>query len=110
MLLSGTSRLPEAGRAAEGGRSATGKDPNDWLVFLTKAQLGRSLTGLKQYAEAEAVLQEAYQGLTARKDQVPPRQIPATGQALVELYEAWGKKEQAAKWRQRLAPAAQAKP
>jgi serine/threonine protein kinase/tetratricopeptide (TPR) repeat protein len=86
------------------------KDPNDWVIFLTKAQLGRSLAGLKQYAEAEALLQEAYQGLTARKDQIPPRPIAQTGQALVELYEAWGKKAQAAEWRQKVASADPSKP
>jgi YD repeat-containing protein len=80
------------------------KNPGDWWVFQTKSQLGQALTGLKSYAEAEALLREAHQGLVARKDKIPGRYACCTGeaaQALANLYEAWDQKEQAALWRQK---------
>jgi serine/threonine protein kinase/tetratricopeptide (TPR) repeat protein len=83
------------------------KDPKQWRVFWTKSQLGQSMTGLKRYTQAEALLQEAYKEMTAQKDKLPAwtfRYTKATAQGLVDLYEAWGKKEQAAQWRQQLAP------
>jgi serine/threonine protein kinase len=82
------------------------KDAGQWRVFWTKSQLGQARTGLKQFAEAEVLLQEAHKELTARKDKVPVfahRYIKKAGRAVVELYQAWGKKEQAAEWRNRLA-------
>lgn len=81
------------------------KDPQSRQVLLTKSQLGQGLSGLKQYAEAETQLREAYQGLVAQKDKLPPaarRAIPQTAEALAELYEAWGKKLQATEWRKKL--------
>jgi hypothetical protein len=81
------------------------KDPQDWWVFQTKSQLGQALTGLKSYSEAEALLIDAHAGLTARKEKMLPRHrryIGEAAQGLVNLYEAWDKKDQAASWRQKL--------
>jgi serine/threonine protein kinase/tetratricopeptide (TPR) repeat protein len=82
------------------------KDPQQWRVFWTKSQIGQALTGLKRYTEAEVLLQEVYKQFAARKEKLPVwtyRYIHATAQALADLYDAWGKKEQAARWRQQLA-------
>jgi tetratricopeptide (TPR) repeat protein len=84
----------------------TRKDAGQWRVFWTKSQIGQARTGLKQFAEAEVILKEAHTELVARKDKVPVfahRYIKKAGQALADLYEAWGKKELAAEWRNRLA-------
>ena len=82
------------------------KDAGQWRVFWTKSQLGQAKTGLKQFSEAEVLLQEAHKELAARKDKLPiwtHRYIRETGRTLADLYEAWGKKELAAEWRNRLA-------
>jgi tetratricopeptide (TPR) repeat protein len=79
------------------------KDAGDWWVFRTKSRLGQSLTGLKRYEEAEVVLREAYGGLSVRRDKIPGRHrqrvFGEAAQALADLYEAWGKPEKAAEWR-----------
>jgi tetratricopeptide (TPR) repeat protein len=83
----------------------TREAPDDWYTFRTQGLLGLALTGLKQYPEAEAQLRGAYDGLLARREQIPvPRRlhIAEMARALVELYDTWGKKEQAEQWRQKL--------
>jgi serine/threonine protein kinase len=78
----------------------------DWWLFLTKSQLGQALTALKKYSEAEALLHEAYAGLMERRDKMFVRHHRYIGEAarsLVNLYESWGKKDQAASWRQKIA-------
>jgi eukaryotic-like serine/threonine-protein kinase len=83
------------------------KDPTDWWIFHTKSQLGQSLIGLKNYPEAEALLLEAHEKLTERKEKIAKRYhayLADADQALVDLYDAWGKKEQASTWRQKLPP------
>jgi serine/threonine protein kinase/tetratricopeptide (TPR) repeat protein len=80
------------------------KNPEDWWVFYTRTQLGQTLTGLKRYAEAEALLLEAQKALTDRRDKVPARYhryIREATLALADLYAAWDKPEQEAKWRAR---------
>jgi serine/threonine protein kinase len=91
----------------------TRKHPDGWEVFHTRSQLGQALTGLKRYADAETLLREAHRELAARKGKIPvPFRcfIREAAQALVDLYQAWGKKERAAKWRQVLAVPSPAKP
>jgi eukaryotic-like serine/threonine-protein kinase len=81
-----------------------GKDPAEWWVFQTRSQLGQAAIGLKRYAEAEALLREAHHELVARKDKIPARYQRTTGeaaQALADLYETLGKKDEAARWRGR---------
>jgi hypothetical protein len=76
-----------------------GKAPADWWIFQTKSQLGQAAIGLKRYAEAEALLREAHQELTARKEKIPARYqrtIGEAAQALADLYETLGKKSEAA--------------
>jgi tetratricopeptide (TPR) repeat protein len=89
------------------------KAPDDWYTFRTQLMLGLALAGRKQYAEAEEELRGAYDGLLARREQMPvPRRshIPETARALVELYDAWGKKEQAEQWRRKLRAEEQPQP
>jgi serine/threonine protein kinase/tetratricopeptide (TPR) repeat protein len=80
-----------------------GKDPAEWWVFQTRSQLGQAATGLKRHAEAEALLREAHQELAVRKDKIPARchrYLGEAAQALADLYETLGKKDEAAQWRQ----------
>jgi tetratricopeptide (TPR) repeat protein len=89
------------------------KDPTDWWVFHTKGQLGQAMLGLAKYPDAEALLLDAHAKLTERKDKIPKRYhryLADTDQALADLYEVWGKKEQASAWRQKLPPPNSLKP
>ncbi len=63
---------------------------------------GAALAGRRRYAEAEPHLQAAEKGL--REARSTPRRYYREGvEQLVKLYEAWGKSDQAAKWRAELA-------
>jgi len=76
--------------------------PDDWRRFRAASLLGASLAGQKKYAEAEPLLLEGYQGMLARKDRidVPSRyQLDLAHQWLIQLYQAWGKPDKAAEWK-----------
>jgi hypothetical protein len=64
------------------------------------------LAGQGKFAEVEPMLIEGYQGLKERQERIPflwRKKRPAeAAQRLVDLYEAWGKKDQANEWRKRL--------
>ena len=79
--------------------------PDDWTTFNTKSMLGGSLLGQKKYADAEPLLLLGYEGMNERAGDIPPRAAPRLIEAqkrLVQLYDAWGKPDQAAKWRAKL--------
>jgi serine/threonine protein kinase/tetratricopeptide (TPR) repeat protein len=87
--------------------------PDDWRRFRTMSQLGAALLGQKKYAEAEPLLIGGYEGLKAReaKIQVPAKKrLAEAAGRIVELYEAWGKPDRAAEWRDKLRPAPAATP
>jgi eukaryotic-like serine/threonine-protein kinase len=81
--------------------------PDDWRTFETKSMLGASLLGQKKCAEAEPVLLSGYEGMKRLEQTMPPdRNITLTEaiKRLVQLYEAWGRPEEAAVWRAHLGP------
>jgi serine/threonine protein kinase len=85
----------------------TRQDPGDWWILYTNCQLGQAFTGLQRYAEAEVLLLQAHQELIARRENIPPlyrRYIDQAAQAVVHLYEAQGKTEEAAHWRPKTGP------
>jgi serine/threonine protein kinase/Tfp pilus assembly protein PilF len=75
---------------------------DDWTIGATESLLGASLTALSRFSEAEAVLLDARRDLEALS---PPRRtdVQATIVRLVDLYSAWGKPAQAARYRSLLA-------
>jgi hypothetical protein len=78
--------------------------PEDWITFSTRSQLGGSLLGQKKYAEAEPLLLLGYEGLKARQAKilVPQRtRLIEARERVVRLYEAWGKPDKAAEWRKK---------
>jgi serine/threonine protein kinase/Tfp pilus assembly protein PilF len=82
------------------------KQPDLWVTFYTQALLGASLLGQKKYAEAEPLLRDGYEGMKQREATIRgPTKKPLSDvlQWLVQLYEEWGKQDQAETWRQRLA-------
>jgi serine/threonine-protein kinase len=73
--------------------------PSDhWMVNRARSNLGGCLTKLKRYSEAEEQLLTAYAGLKAARGEQNDLTRRAVGR-LIELYEAWGKPDQAAPYR-----------
>ena len=82
------------------------KQPDGWMTFNTKSMLGGALVAQKKYPEAEPLLLQAYEGLQTRLSAIPrDKQTCLTEclERLVELYTAWEKPADAAKWREELA-------
>lgn len=78
---------------------------DSWTTFNTLSSLGGSLLGQKKYADAEPLLLKGYQGMKERKETIPPvgqDRLPEAVERLVQLYEATGKKDEAAKWQTEL--------
>jgi len=69
--------------------------PDHWMVHRSRSHLGVCLTKLKRYREAEEQLLMAYAGLKAARGE-SHELTRRTVSRLIELYEAWGKPEQAA--------------
>jgi tetratricopeptide (TPR) repeat protein len=81
------------------------KQPDAWTTFNTQSMLGGSLLGQKEYDEAESLLLQGYEGMKQRQAQIPKAAHARLSEAverLVELYDAWGRPEDAARWRKEL--------
>jgi tetratricopeptide (TPR) repeat protein len=94
----------------------TNKQPKEWATFQTQVLLGASLLGQGKYADAEKFLLQGYRGMKERAKTIPAPSKERVGQALerlVQLYDAWGNPDEAARWRKELeaalAPRAEAK-
>jgi serine/threonine protein kinase/tetratricopeptide (TPR) repeat protein len=78
--------------------------PDVWTTFDTRSLLGAALLGQKKYTEAEPLLVSGYEGMKAREAKISPRSRSRLTEALerlIELYEATGRKDEAAKWRKK---------
>jgi hypothetical protein len=76
--------------------------PDEWCTFCARSLLGKALVGQKQYADAEPLLLAGYESMDRRRPQIPRTadRAPIEGaERLVQLYEAWGRPEQARRWR-----------
>jgi tetratricopeptide (TPR) repeat protein/tRNA A-37 threonylcarbamoyl transferase component Bud32 len=83
----------------------TKKEPNAWFTFHTRCLLGAALLGQRKYADAEPLLVGGYQAMKQQQTKIPGKQKMRLTEALerlVQLYEATGKKDEAAKWRKEL--------
>ncbi len=79
--------------------------PDAWTTFQLQTVLGGALLGQKKYAAAEKCLLEGYRGMKQREQAMPAAARVRLAEALhhlAELYEEWGKPEQAAPWRKEL--------
>jgi serine/threonine protein kinase len=75
---------------------------DDWSISAAKGLLGAVLTALARYSAAEEVLLEARRDLN-RSSPPPSRDLHAVMTRLSELYTAWGKHDEAARYRALLA-------
>jgi serine/threonine protein kinase/DNA-binding SARP family transcriptional activator len=81
------------------------KQPDDWKTFQTRSLLGGALLALKKPAEAEPLLLQGYEGLKQREGKISAAnrmRVTEALERLVQLYDGWGKKDQATEWRQKL--------
>jgi tetratricopeptide (TPR) repeat protein len=80
------------------------KQPDKWTTFHAKSLLGGALAGQQKYAEAEPLLLAGYEGMEGRAKTIPPPgqfRLTEARERLVQFYDAWGKKDQAAVWRKK---------
>ena len=90
--------------------TAQKKVPNVPATFETQSLLGAALLGQAKYADAELALVQGYEGLARSAQNLPPghphfrgaSSLSAALERLVRLYDAWGKPDEAAKWRKEL--------
>jgi hypothetical protein len=104
--------LVQAGRPAEAEpvlRECLGfretKQPGDWSTFHIRSLLGGALLAQKKLTEAEPLLRQGYEGLKQREDKIPAASKTRVAEALerlVQLAEATGRPDEAAKWRKEL--------
>jgi serine/threonine protein kinase/tetratricopeptide (TPR) repeat protein len=81
------------------------EEADAWTTFHTQSLLGAALLGQKKNSEAETNLIQGYQGMKDREAQMPFHErvrLAKNLERLVHLYEAWGKKAEADKWRKEL--------
>jgi len=81
-------------------------DPDAWTTCNARSMRGGALLGQKNYAEAEPLLLEGYEGMKQREAKMPPQvkdlRLRQALERLVQLHDAWGKPDEAAKWRKEL--------
>jgi hypothetical protein len=67
--------------------------------------LGAALLGQNRYADAEQYLLSGYEGMKQGEDKIPAEarfRLAGALDRLVQLYDAWNKPDEAAKWRNEL--------
>jgi hypothetical protein len=81
-------------------------EPDAWTTFHARSMLGEALLHQKNYADAEPLLVQGYEGLNQGETKIPAhlRQVRLTEglERLVRLYDGWVKPEQADQWRKKL--------
>jgi serine/threonine protein kinase len=89
------------------------KQPDAWTTFHTRSLLGGALAGQQNFVDAEPLLLQGHEGLRQRAERIAPTartgQIREAVERLVQLYDAWGKTNEAARWRKELQGTAEKK-
>jgi serine/threonine protein kinase/tetratricopeptide (TPR) repeat protein len=78
--------------------------PDSWLIASARCLLGSCLVRQRKFAEAESLLLGACEKL-ARGNDAPAKQVAKSFDRVIELYEKWGRPEQAEAWRKKRPPA-----
>jgi hypothetical protein len=76
--------------------------PETWEAFRARALLGAALLGRRKYAEAEPHLVQGCRGMEKleKSQGHKPHGLSEALERLVQLYDAWDKPDEAAKWRE----------
>jgi serine/threonine-protein kinase len=77
--------------------------PGHWLLASSESALGENLVLARRFPEAERMLLSAESRLVESRGEKSPI-VRDVRERIVALYDAWGKSEEAAKWRARLGP------
>jgi hypothetical protein len=78
---------------------------DDWSTFHAESMLGGSLLGQKRFAEAEPSILSGYEGMKKREERIPTQAkagLTEAARRVIQLYESWGKPDEAAQWRLKL--------
>jgi serine/threonine protein kinase/Tfp pilus assembly protein PilF len=81
------------------------KLPNSAMRYGTTSLLGAALAGQRKYTEAEPLLVDSAKVLVAnaaKLSQMNRQLMLAAVQRVIDLYDAWGRPDDAAKWRKKL--------
>jgi tetratricopeptide (TPR) repeat protein len=87
--------------------------PDVWSTFEAKSLLGEALREQKDYDKAEPLLKSGYEGLKERQSKIPSQAsvyLTRSLARLVQLYDDWGKKDEAGQWRKKLEAAKRMQP
>ena len=85
--------------------SITRTQPASWKRYNLESMLGEDLAGERRFAEAEPLLLSGYGGLKGQEATLASYARPYfkdAGERLPRFYQAWGKPEKAAEWREKL--------
>jgi hypothetical protein len=82
-------------KVIEARRTLNRKD--NWALFDAESLLGDCLTLQGRFPEAEPLLLKSFDAMKA--NHAVPHRVRAARERIVRLYQAWGKPEQAARWR-----------
>jgi serine/threonine protein kinase/tetratricopeptide (TPR) repeat protein len=77
-------------------------EPDHWATSYARTLVGGSFLGRGRYADAEPFLVPGYEGMKKREAKIPAHGKVYLVQALerlAQLYDAWGKEAEAARWR-----------
>jgi serine/threonine protein kinase/tetratricopeptide (TPR) repeat protein len=78
---------------------------DDWSQFHAQVLIGAGLLDQNKYTEAEPLLRTGYEGLRQREARMSAAgklRLTEALERLVQLYDAWGQKDQAETWRKQL--------
>jgi hypothetical protein len=78
---------------------------DEWDAHEVRSRLGGALLAQKKYAEAEPLLVRGYEGLKKHEADIPSylKGCPTEAlERLVQLYDAWKKPDEVARWRKEL--------
>lgn len=76
---------------------------NHWRIFVAESAIGESLTGQGRFEDAERLVVNAYLNMKA-DPRASADEVSASLQRVIALYTAWGKTDEAAKYRAMLPP------
>ena len=85
-------------------RSYEKTSPEVWQRYNCQSLLGASLAGQQRYVEAEPLLLAGYEGMIQRAATIPAQNryyLEEAQNAILRLYQSWGKPEKLAEWRQK---------